>query len=102
MLQLLCSQLMARDALQLLDHVWPGEAVHIAGVSMGGFIAQKLAVPLVQQGRLASLCLLVASASYLPHLHLPLFMYDVASSFLFGGPPRCGILHTPHHDQQPN
>ena len=82
---------MARDALLLLDQLWPDEAVHVAGVSMGGFIAQKLAVLLVQQGRLASLCLLVASASYLPHLHLPLFVYDAASSFIFKGPPRYGI-----------
>ncbi|KAK9867221.1 hypothetical protein WJX84_008701, partial [Apatococcus fuscideae] len=82
------SQLMAADALGLLDGVWPEQVVHVAGISMGGFIAQKLAVPLMQQGRLASLCLLVASASYLPKLHMPLFMYDLASSFIFGGPPR--------------
>ena len=35
-----CSEVLAFDTLKLLDHVWPGEAVHVMGASMGGFVAQ--------------------------------------------------------------
>ena len=35
------SELLAADALALMDRVWPGRPpVHVFGASMGGFVAQ--------------------------------------------------------------
>jgi hypothetical protein len=34
---------------ELLDAVWPGQAVHVYGASMGGFIGSKLAALLAKQ-----------------------------------------------------
>ncbi|KAF0686888.1 Aste57867_21320 [Aphanomyces stellatus] len=52
---------MAQDTLQLLDHLmWP--RVHVAGVSMGGMIAQKLGA--IAPTRVRSLALLVTTPGF--------------------------------------
>jgi pimeloyl-ACP methyl ester carboxylesterase len=74
------SALLASDALALLRHVWPSPArLHVFGVSMGGMVAQRLALALLaaQQEadtrgiasspplpRLASLTLSVTARAY--------------------------------------
>ncbi|KAI8466873.1 MAG: hypothetical protein J3K34DRAFT_460669 [Monoraphidium minutum] len=56
------SALLAGDALALVDHVWGRTAaVHVYGASMGGMVAQELAVRLAPAGRLASLAISVSS-----------------------------------------
>ena len=54
---------MARDLVEVLDHVgWTApRQVHVAGISMGGMIAQELAC--LVPGRLASLALLCTAAA---------------------------------------
>ncbi|KAL6720072.1 hypothetical protein ACLMJK_001993 [Lecanora helva] len=53
---------MARDTLELLDHVgWKGRReVHVVGVSMGGMIAQEIAC--IEPERIASLSLVSTAA----------------------------------------
>ncbi|CAF1068651.1 unnamed protein product [Rotaria sordida] len=52
------SSLLARDAYQLINHVWGSQAsVHVLGVSLGGMVAQELAVLLIPEQRLLSLYL---------------------------------------------
>lgn len=84
-----CSRELATDALHVLDHVWPGESVHVAGPSMGGFVAQHLASLLLQQHRLLSLYLMVTSLGFQPRLKLPLFAFNAATSFILRGSRRC-------------
>ncbi len=91
--QAACSQDLAADALQVLDHVWPGEPVHVAGASMGGFVAQQLAYTLLQQQRLKSLYLMVTSLGFQPRLRFPLFVYDAVSKFFFRGSHRSAAGH---------
>ena len=61
------SRMLANDALALLDHVWGSHAsVHIYGASLGGMVAQELALLLLASNRLRSLYLAVTSrGSYL-------------------------------------
>ena len=50
------SSLLARDAYQLINHVWSGQTpVHVLGISLGGIIAQELALFLIPEQRLLSL-----------------------------------------------
>ena len=88
MAQAACSAELASDALHVLDQVWPGERVHVAGPSMGGFVAQQLACLLVQQSRLASLYLMVTSLGFKPRLRFPLPIFIAATKFLFRGSHR--------------
>ncbi|CAF0983934.1 unnamed protein product [Rotaria sordida] len=54
--------LLAHDAYQLINHVWGGQApVHVLGVSLGGMVAQELAVLLIPEQRLLSLYLEVTT-----------------------------------------
>eukprot|EP00877_Chromochloris_zofingiensis_P014064 jgi/Chrzof1/8911/Cz03g28250.t1 len=56
------SLLLAEDALKLINGVWDADTlVHVWGASMGGMIAQELAVMLLNQQRLASLWLAVTA-----------------------------------------
>ncbi|KAI8607018.1 Alpha/Beta hydrolase protein, partial [Chytriomyces sp. MP71] len=84
---------LARDALQLMDHVFgPDSAVHIVGRSMGGMVAQRMAVELVSSNhsdRIASLVLIATTQSttlfrplvpWIPH-----FMFRFVLKLLFGG-----------------
>lgn len=68
---------MAQDALAVLEHLgW--EKVHIIGISMGGMIAQELAI-LVPQ-RVASLALLATYSSALYALPTTAALVDLARS----------------------
>lgn len=68
------SDLLAADAIALLDHVWPSSAgvddgLHIYGASMGGMVVQKLALLLLARGNesrlpLKSLTLAVTAKCY--------------------------------------
>ncbi|CAF2740507.1 unnamed protein product [Rotaria sp. Silwood2] len=52
------SNLLAHDAYQLINHVWGDQApVHVLGMSLGGMIAQELALLLIPEQRLLSLYL---------------------------------------------
>lgn len=52
------SKLLAHDAYQLINHVWNNQVqVHVLGMSLGGSIAQELALLLVSEQRLLSLYL---------------------------------------------
>ncbi|CAF0994086.1 unnamed protein product [Rotaria sordida] len=56
------SRMLADDALALIDKVWAAnEPVHIYGASLGGMVAQELALLLIQSNRLRSLYLAVTS-----------------------------------------
>ncbi|ORY39925.1 hypothetical protein BCR33DRAFT_719741, partial [Rhizoclosmatium globosum] len=60
------SNLLAADALALLLHIWgTGHKFHVLGASMGGMIAQKLAILLLRQQnpQLASMYLNVTARS---------------------------------------
>lgn len=69
---LVTSEVLASDALALLSDVWPTQRgpLHVYGASMGGMVAQKLAVLLMQDEsaptllRLSSLFLTVTARSY--------------------------------------
>lgn len=58
------AEMLAADALALLDDRWPSRRVHIYGASMGGFVAQRLALALAPAGRLASLYLAVTCRGF--------------------------------------
>lgn len=66
------SEILAKDALALLEHVWAGEPatsrpVHVYGASMGGMVAQQLAVDLLTQKhsvKVKTLVLAVTARSY--------------------------------------
>ncbi|CAF1197312.1 unnamed protein product [Rotaria sordida] len=66
------TNLLAHDAYQLINHVWGGQApVHVLGVSLGGMVAQELAVLLIPEQRLLSLYLEVTTrGSYIRPLAL--------------------------------
>lgn len=54
------SSFLARDAYQLINHVWGDQIpVHVLGISLGGMIAQELAVLLVREKRILSLYLAI-------------------------------------------
>jgi len=59
------SDMLANDTLELIRHVWGDQAVHIIGASMGGMVAQKLALKmLIPEKRLKSLYLAVTARNY--------------------------------------
>ena len=68
------SEMLAVDAAALVDHVWPASAgnsvnLHIYGASMGGMVAQRLALLLLARppgasARLRSLALAVTARAY--------------------------------------
>jgi pimeloyl-ACP methyl ester carboxylesterase len=63
---------MALDALELMDKLgWDQEKVHVVGVSMGGMIAQELA--LLDPRRVKSLTLASTSSGFAlpPSKHIP-------------------------------
>ncbi|WIA42141.1 hypothetical protein OEZ86_009410 [Tetradesmus obliquus] len=61
------SAMLAADAVALLDGVWGcSTPVHVYGASMGGMVAQQLALLLLPQGRLVSLGLAVTCRGLQP------------------------------------
>ena len=63
------SELLAEDAVELIDAIWGKEAkVHVYGASMGGFIAEKLALLLIPENRLLSLYLAVTARGQAPRM----------------------------------
>lgn len=97
------TSLLAADALALLDHVWGVDArVHVYGASMGGMVAQELALLLIKQRRLASLYLAVTCAGrmmlanrlpfQLGRLLLNLYVVRLLVPLLFGWPKRLMVL----------
>ncbi|CAF1442103.1 unnamed protein product [Rotaria sp. Silwood1] len=66
------SSLLAHDAYQLINHVWGGQTpVHVLGASLGGMVAQELAVLLIPEQRLLSLYLAITiRGSYIRPLAL--------------------------------
>ena len=58
--------MLAKDCLYLLNHIGWTEKVHVMGASMGGMIAQELALFLYAKNRLASLYLSVSSRKRYP------------------------------------
>jgi pimeloyl-ACP methyl ester carboxylesterase len=61
------TDLMAQDAFQLLEHLkWTDlEKVHVGGMSMGAMISQKLAIKLLDKGKLGSMLLCCSGLRYL-------------------------------------
>ena len=76
------SELLAADALALVCHVWPscapGTGLHVYGASMGGMVAQRLALLLLARGAsaaelpLRSLTLAVTARCYGRARYVPL------------------------------
>ncbi|CAF4618876.1 unnamed protein product [Rotaria sp. Silwood1] len=56
------SRMLANDACALINKVWvANEPIHVYGASLGGMVAQELALLLIQSNRLKSLYLAVTS-----------------------------------------
>lgn len=56
------TRMLANDALLLINHVWGiNSSIHVLGASLGGMIAQELALLLIPLNRLRSLYLAVTS-----------------------------------------
>jgi pimeloyl-ACP methyl ester carboxylesterase len=56
------SRMLANDALLLINHVWGvNSSIHVYGASLGGMVAQELALLLIGSNRLRSLYLAVTS-----------------------------------------
>ncbi|UJR10794.1 hypothetical protein I4U23_014981 [Adineta vaga] len=56
------SRMLANDACLLINHVWgTNSSVHVFGASLGGMVAQELALLLLPQNRLQSLYLMATS-----------------------------------------
>lgn len=56
------SRMLANDALLLINHVWGiNSSIHVLGASLGGMVAQELALLLIPSNRLRSLYLAVTS-----------------------------------------
>ncbi|CAF1140742.1 unnamed protein product, partial [Didymodactylos carnosus] len=73
------STLLAHDVRQLINYVWGDQAaVHVLGVSLGGMIAQELAVLLASEQRLLSLYLgITIRGSYMrPMALLPKWVFS--------------------------
>ena len=110
------SELLAADALALLDHVWPNGAagLHVYGASMGGMVTQKLALLLLARSNsklpLRTLTLAVTArcyglARFVPigasfyRLVLPLALASTPTALVDSLLPKCfssGFLIEPH------
>jgi pimeloyl-ACP methyl ester carboxylesterase len=56
------TRILANDALVLINHIWGiNSSIHVLGASLGGMIAQELALLLIPSNRLRSLYLAVTS-----------------------------------------
>jgi pimeloyl-ACP methyl ester carboxylesterase len=56
------TRILANDALVLINHVWGvNSSIHVMGASLGGMVAQELALLLIPSNRLRSLYLAVTS-----------------------------------------
>lgn len=56
------TRMLANDALLLINHVWgTNSSIHVYGASLGGMVAQELALLLIPSNRLRSLYLAVTS-----------------------------------------
>ena len=84
------STMLANDCLALIDHVFGAfSVVHVYGASMGGCIAQYVALSLHRQNRLQSLYLAVTSRG--SYFRLPLSQYlwkFIVKNFLVKSNPR--------------
>jgi len=88
------SILLANDCLSLIDHVFGSSSlVHVYGASMGGCIAQYVALSLHRQHRIPSLYLAVTSrGSYVRVLTLPQYLWKIiVKNFLVKSSPRSMI-----------
>jgi pimeloyl-ACP methyl ester carboxylesterase len=56
------TRILANDALLLINHIWGiNSSIHVLGASLGGMVAQELALLLIPSNRLRSLYLAVTS-----------------------------------------
>ena len=56
------TSILASDTHELINELWGNsQSVHVYGASMGGMVAQNLAVLLLRDKRLKSLCLAVTA-----------------------------------------
>lgn len=87
------STMLANDCLALIDQVFgPSSVIHVYGASMGGCIAQYVALSLHRQRRLQSLYLAVTSRGSYLRLPMPQSIWKfIVKNFLVKSSPRAMI-----------
>lgn len=86
------SELLADDCIAVVDDVFPDHHVHVYGASMGGCVAQRVALILHAQKRLLSLFLAVTSPGSYWRIPIPQFLLAFTlRSFIVPADPQAMI-----------